>query len=236
VVCAGIDAGEARELGDYGHVIARAPASGGRFSAYQAGIAHLGDLRALTHLTLFDSSFIALNPAQLCAEALVPPAHLDVAALTMIGAPRPRLQSYWLCFGGPRVLASAAFRDWWAAGGTLDDAAMTAHFTQAGFALGAFLQQDRAERIVSLCRALACGALPLAVPDAGPVALDPDLALRIDPTIFGWDLLFGRWGVVTRELLEAAPCDVNIAALRKWLASTPEAGALVQEALESRAP
>lgn len=234
LVCRPMDGDYARYLQSFGRVLMRDPDGDARFGSYQAGIESLGDLSAYTRLLLLDSSFIAFNPADLCARAMSPPAGLDVVGLTMVHAPEACLQSYWLSFEGSQVLRSAAFRAWWAGKRIRGDRAMTRHFTESGFSVGAMFRPDRAESIVAACRALACGAMSLTVPDDGPYMLDPSLALHSDPAVFAWDALFAEFGVLVLELLRSVPHGVNITALRKWIANTPGAAALVDEALRSQ--
>jgi len=234
LVCRQLDGEYAGYLRNFGRVILPHPEYATRFGAYQAGIAALRDPAAYDRVLLLDNSFIAFNPSQLCARAMSPPADLDAVSLSMVHAPVPCLQSHWLSFEGSRILGSSAFRSWWGATQPGSDQAMTQHFVAGGFRVGAMFRPDRAAKIVAVCRALACGAASLTIPDEGPCMLDPDTALSIDPTIFAWDALFAEFGVLSLELIKSFPYGVNITSLRKWIANTPGAAALVDEALRSQ--
>jgi len=192
-----------------------------RQQLFRAGLKLLGRPEALSQLILCDDSFVALNPTQLLAQTAARAAQLDLAALTMLEAPEPCLQSYWLSFAGQRAVSSAAFSHWWYTDAGDSDVALTRHFLGAGYRVGSLLRLDRSERIVALCRAHACGALPVASPQGDTFLLDPAAAGQLDPTMFAWDRLLAEFGVVALRLVEENPSAVNIVKLRSWIAAAP---------------
>lgn len=196
-----------------------------RHAFFRAGLELLCQAATLSQLVLCDDSFVAVNPAQLLSQATAASAGLDLASLTVIEAPEPCLQSYWLSFAA-RALGSAAFNDWWRRESDDSDSSLTRRFLAAGCRAGGLLRLERREQIVALCRAHACGALHSKLESADEFLLDPAAARSLDPTMFAWDSLLASFGVVSLALLEENPHRVNIARLRRWIAETPGVAAL----------
>lgn len=195
---------------------------------YGAGLQRLNMRPRIAQIVLCDDSFVALNPQLLLARSAAAAAELDIAALTLIGAPEPALQSYWLSFAPRPGQDAAAFLGWWQQGGEHSEAAMTQHLRAAGYALGGLLQLDRRERLIAVSRAHACGALHLPTVRQDGFELDPELASALDPTAFAWDKLMAEFGVVSRQLVAENPHRVNIAKLRRWITQTPGAASLFE--------
>ncbi len=203
------------------------------FAAYAAGLGLLDRGLSWGRIVLLDDSFVALDPGQLL-ESLDAAPELDVASLTMVVRPRPRLHTNWIAFRGARTLQRSLFFDWWGQAEGVSERTLSDRCAASGLRAGSVFRPDRAQCILAVCRALAWGVLPLEVPAAGPYAGNPDVALDLDPRIYLWDELMVRYGIVYLELLRYRAHRINVEPFRVWLAANPAAAALVEEALHSQ--
>lgn len=193
------------------------------FWSYKVGIERLQAGPAFDRLLLLNSSCYIDDADRLLQRMARHAGQADLLALTLSHEVRPHLQSFWLCFDNPGIVCSDAFARWWAGMRPLSvreeviaqqELGLSAHFAQAGFRLGALFQPTREQRLRAVLRAIDNGFLPVTVPAAGALAVDPDWADRLNPTMYAWDAVFEQLGVLKWELLRRNPHRLNLEALR----------------------
>jgi hypothetical protein len=101
-----------RRLTPYAAVIQR-PNVGYDFLSYKIGIETLGDLAHLDRLTLFNNSFISINPSKLLKPFIGAPKKMAMRGITFSYDIAPHIQSYFLVFETKELLQSFAFQEWW---------------------------------------------------------------------------------------------------------------------------
>jgi hypothetical protein len=109
-----------RRLTPYATVIQR-PNIGYDFLSYKIGIEALRGLAHLDRLTLFNSSFISINPAKLFKPFIGAPKKMALRGITFSYDIAPHIQSYFLAFETKELLQSFAFQEWWRNITTLSD-------------------------------------------------------------------------------------------------------------------
>ena len=220
-VSTGLGDAEAAALAPFAQVIRREN-TGYDFWSYKVGIDHLLPQGPWRRLLLLNSSVWIDDVGRILGRMQAVRGHFDLLALTMSHEAQPHLQSYWLAFESPQILASEAFAGWWGGLQPYSERAqviaqhelgLSAHFLRAGFRLGALFKPGREHRLRAVLRALDNGRL--ALPAADPVLVDPAAADGLNPTLYAWDGLLGQLGVLKWELLRRTPPLINLEPLRR---------------------
>jgi len=223
LVSTGLNDGAAAALAPWADVVRREN-TGYDFWSYKVGIDRLRSQRPsgpFERLLLLNSSVWIDDAERLLQRMDAHRGRLDVISVTLSHEVRPHLQSFWLAFETPEVLASSAFERWWADLVPLSvreeviarhELGLSAHFAQAGFRLGALFQPTREQRLRAVLRALENGFLPM--PSGDVVSVDVAQADRLNPTMYAWDALYEELGVLKWELLRRNPHRLNLERLR----------------------
>ena len=215
------------------------------FWSYKLGLDLLGNPQGYQRILLLNSSFLVLEPERLIAQFLAATGKADLLGLTYSRERQLHLQSYWVCFDGPAILASDAFAQWWREMAPINERQqvidtyelrMTEFFAARGFSIGSVFAPGRAEKLVASCRAVELGYLRPDPGKQGPVSLDIDMSEALNPTHFFWDALLQRLGIVKWELLKANPHGINTVRLLRHLHSQDRYRLLLEDALASQAP
>jgi rhamnosyltransferase len=187
------------------------------FYSYKVGIEALGDPSAFEQLVIFNSSFACLDPGKLCERFFAASRRgIDLLGLTASGEIAPHLQSYFVSFEGRRVLASPAFREWWAAMTPVSERerviaqyeiGMSRHFHSHGFVVGAAFAPSPRQDEVALARWREFRARHPGMRDRA--------AHELNPTHFLWDALLEEFGIVKLEVARKNPYGLDLGALRQ---------------------
>lgn len=220
-VSTGLADAAAAALAPWAEVIRR-DNTGYDFWSYKVGVDHHRQHGLpMQRLLLLNSSVWIDDVERLLQRMDAHRGQLDLLSITLSHEVRPHLQSFWLAFETPEILASEAFARWWSLMKPLSvreevianhELGLSAHFARAGFRLGALFQPTREQRLRAVLRALENGFLPL--PAEGPLTVDPALADRLNPTMYAWDALYQQLGVLKWELLKRNPHRLNLEPLR----------------------
>lgn len=223
LVSTGLHDGAAAALAPFAEVIRR-DNTGYDFWSYKVGIDHLlARQRPLERLLLLNSSVYIENVERLLQRMDAHRGQLDLLSITLSHEVRPHLQSFWLAFETPQILASEAFAQWWSTLQPLSvreevianhELGLSAHFARAGFRLGALFQPSREQQWRAVLRAAETGFLPVSLATEGAVSIDPAWADRLNPTMYAWDALYDQLGVLKWELLKRNPHRLNLERLR----------------------
>jgi hypothetical protein len=233
-VANGLDVIQKNELLERGDIVVDRHGDTRTLNFYRAGLDALGDISRFQRLVLLDCSFIAFNIDRFLAKVMTPAEHLDLASITTVHYPAPRVNTSWLAFEGPALLGSAAFRQFWEKVDKQVDLNMAQHFINAGFRVGSLFEADRDDKIVAVSRSLTCGAMKLDVPHVGPYRLDPNWAFALEPMTFLWDKILENFGVASIDLMIRNPHGVNVYSLLNWLANFPDGASLFNEVAARR--
>lgn len=232
VVSTGLHDAAAATLEPHAEVIRR-DNTGYDFWSYKVGIEHVQRQGPVERLLLLNSSVYIEDVERLLRRMDAHRGQLDLLSVTLSHEVRPHLQSFWLAFETPQILASDAFAHWWSALQPLSvreevianhELGLSAHFARAGFRLGALFQPTREQQWRAVLRAAESGFLPVSLPPEGAVALDPAWADRLNPTMYAWDALYEQLGVLKWELVKRNPHRLNLERLRgdpAWSSLSP---------------
>lgn len=219
------------------------PNVGYDFESYRVGIDTVGIDADLDQLVLLNSSFVCIDPAKLCHRLFDgPPPQVDLAGITSSNAGAYHLQSYFVSFEGKAILASDAFRSWWANLEPLssrDDVinryelGMTAHFVERGFRAGAAFVPDRQQLFRAVCRWFEARGREPPIGADGRVTIELAGADLLNPMHFLWDDVLDEFGIVKLELLKTNPFGVNLHRFALLQRSDPVVRQLVGDALKA---
>jgi len=225
-------------LQPYAQVIAREN-FGYDFWSYKLGIDALGDRSSLRRLVLCNSSFVTLDPKQLCGEFLTAVEGPAIRGVTINAAPELHVQSYWVSFEHGSLINSAEFAQWWAGMVPISDRnevivryeiGMSTRFAALGIPLRAAFQPTLEELLIALCRGIASRRLKITGLTRN-VTFDLESARGLNPSHFLWDSIMKRFPIVKIDLLRNNPMQMDLAPLISQARATPALQALIEDAL-----
>jgi len=204
--------GEAEALRSRGFEVITRANEGYDFFSYRRGIEALGDLAAIDALTIFNSSFVCLDPPTLTTRffsSLSP--DIDVLGITSNYEYAAHVQSYWMSFETRRVLDSGAFASFWKDMQPVSDRNLVIPRYEVG-----------------LSQAMNRAGFRLASAFTPPAGERPPYH---NPTHVFWDAVLAQFGIIKLELVRTNPFRMDLTRLDAVLQARPEWRALVDDAL-----
>lgn len=201
----------ALEISKIAEVIVRQN-TGYDFYSYKLGIEMLGDLRGFKKITLLNSSFVCINPKSLLSQMMTPVGECRLMGITKSFEISEHIQSYWVGFEGSKLIQSSEFKAWWNNLQPLDERqdninkyeiGMSSYFARKGYPLHQALTLTKQNLFVIFCRAVTSGYFQPQIEDGGAnILINLESVKALNPTIFAWDFIAERLGVIKIELLK----------------------------------
>lgn len=195
------------------HVIVR-PNFGYDFFSYKKGIEYFvqntNKISSIKKLVLMNSSFLITRPHELIG-IINAKQNVDILGLTSSYEYNFHIQSYFVSFG-VRILESGEFLNWWDMLAPIDERekvieryelTMTNYFSSHGFHAESYFVPTWMEKFIAVIRAFK-SKLAITKPR---VIVHP---LELNPTVFYWDALFKKTGILKAELLCKSPYGFQV--------------------------
>lgn len=217
------------------------------FWSYKLGIDALGNLNNLKRLTLFNSSFITMDPVRLLETCLKGASGPSLRGITASGDISPHLQSYWISFEGQELINSQEFRKWWGDMTPISEKkdvilkyeiGMSQYFSNIGIPLLPEYEPTQEERFIAFCRAVSTNhvnALKLIgsadIKNDGININYADIVTELNPSHYYWDFVLRKTGVIKVDLVKNNPLRLNLMRLTRLVEARPDLEALLRDAL-----